>query len=108
MVEIEATRKADAEKKLRQAMEWGLAAAGVDAEVRISAVPGTRMHRVALVGPGLTSLGPSERHYLVTNILREQLTPEERVRVSLLYTLAPDEVPEEEGWWSASPDPVAA
>lgn len=79
-------------RKLIEALQKSLAAAGIRAEIEAEPAPYTRFHRVYIVAPKFKALTPSERQDLVWRIAQQVLTPEEQLRISMLLTVTPQEL----------------
>ncbi len=79
--------------RLRDALLGGLETAGIDARVEIERVRGTRLHRVYAIANAFQHLRPSERQDLVWRILDQAPAPDERLQVSMIYTVTEDELP---------------
>jgi hypothetical protein len=58
-------------------------------------VKGTRLIRVFVVTDTFAKLRASERQDLVWRIIDRQFSPDEQLRVSMVYTVTPEELPEE-------------
>jgi len=71
----------------------GLKTAGIAARVVVEHVPGTKLHRVFVVATAFARLRPAERQDLVWRIADQALTPDERLRISMIYTVTKSELP---------------
>ena len=77
---------------LSEALKKGLKNGGIHAEVESEAVPGTKLHRVVVISPNFRSVRQGERQDLVWRIADEALTPEHKLRISMILTLTPAEM----------------
>jgi len=80
--------------RLKTALIRALAANDISAKVRTERVPTTKLYRVAVLAPKFKEMKHSERQNLVWRIAERALSPEELLRVSMIFTLTPDEVKE--------------
>ncbi len=81
--------------RLRQVLRQGLREAGIEAKVQVEPIRGTKLHRVIVVADGFEKLRPSERQDLVWRIIdRKPEFADEQLRISMIYTLTNDELPE--------------
>jgi hypothetical protein len=78
--------------RLRDGLVEGLRIAGIEARVDIERIHGTRLHRVFVVADAFAKLRPSERQDLVWRIADQALTPEERLQISMIFTVTKDEL----------------
>jgi hypothetical protein len=80
-------------KVVRAALKTELDTVGIkDADVRTEAVPGTKLRRVSVVAKGYKKLRHSERQNLVWRIVDGVLDPSDRLKISMILTLAPEEL----------------
>ncbi len=79
--------------RLRDVLIQGLDTAGIEARVDIERVQGTRLHRVFVIADAFAKLRPLERQDLVWRIIDQSLTPDERLQVSMIYTVTESEMP---------------
>lgn len=79
--------------RLRGGLIQGLKTAGIAATVDIERVQGTKLHRVFVVADAFAKLRPSERQDLVWRIADQSLTPEERLQISMIFTVTKSELP---------------
>lgn len=80
--------------RLRDELIQGLKTAGVDATVSIERVQGTRLHRVFVVADAFAKLRPAERQDVVWRIADQALSPDERLQISMIFTVTRDEMPD--------------
>ena len=79
--------------RLKRALVEGLGVAGVDdVEVLAESIPGTHLHRITVVSEKFRQLQFSERQDLLWRIIRQRLTPEQELRISMILTLTPDDL----------------
>jgi hypothetical protein len=78
--------------RLRSALAEGLATAGIKAQIEIESIRGTKLQRVTILSKGFEKLRPSERQDLVWRILTPDLTREDQLQISAIYTFAPSEL----------------
>lgn len=81
-------------RRLRQSLEKGLEQRGIQATVETEAVRFTQLHRALVTSPQFEDMGHGERQDILWRILRDELSPEEQLRVSVVVALTPDEVGE--------------
>jgi len=79
--------------RLAQSIRDGLKTAGIEAQVDTEPVKGTRLIRVFVVTDTFAKLRASERQDIVWRIIDRQFSPDEQLRVSMIYTATPDELP---------------
>jgi hypothetical protein len=79
-------------RRLENHLESQLAIAGIGAEVIFEPVPSTKLHRVYVVADEFRHLTHTERQDLVWRIANEVLKPDERILISIIYTLVPVEM----------------
>ena len=80
--------------RLREVLIEGLETAGIKATVDIERVQGTKLHRVFVVADAFAKLRPSERQDLVWRIADQSLTADERLQISMIFTVTRSELPE--------------
>jgi hypothetical protein len=78
--------------RLKKALIDTLHDTGIDATVDMEPVPTTKLYRVAVLAPQFKKLKHSERQSLVWRILEKAISPDQQMRISMVLTLAPDEV----------------
>lgn len=79
--------------RLRDELIRGLNTAGIKATVDIEQVRGTKLHRVFVVADAFAKLRPGERQDLVWRIADQALSPDERLRISMIFTVTKGELP---------------
>ena len=79
--------------RLRAELTQGLKTGGIDATVDVERVHGTKLHRVFVVADAFANLRPSERQDLVWRIADQALTAEERLQISMIFTVTKSEMP---------------
>ncbi len=79
-------------RKLKQSLRSELAAVGIEAKVHTEAVPTTQLYRVTVVAPQFKVLNHSERQNVIWRIVEKSLSPQEQLRISMIMTLAADEI----------------
>jgi hypothetical protein len=79
-------------RRLRDALVADLGSVGIGAQVKVSKVAGTRLHRVTVVSRDFGPLRPSERQDLVWRIVRKHFTQDEDLLISLILTLTPRDI----------------
>jgi hypothetical protein len=80
--------------RLHDRLIEGLRIAGIEARVDIERIQGTKLHRVFVVADAFAKLRPSERQDLIWRIADQALTPEERLQISMIFTVTKDELAE--------------
>jgi len=80
--------------RLKEGLIAGLKSSGIQARIDMEPVPGTRLHRVYVIAKKFAKLRPTERQDLVWRILDRHLRPEEQFRISMIYTVTPEEMPD--------------
>jgi hypothetical protein len=80
--------------RLREDLLQGLKTAGIDATIDIERVQGTKLHRVFVVADAFAKLRPSERQDLVWRIADQSLSPNERLQISMIFTVTKSELPD--------------
>jgi acid stress-induced BolA-like protein IbaG/YrbA len=78
--------------RVKKTLKADLGKSGLEVDVQTEAIPNTRLHRVIIVSRQLQELGPAERQDLVWRIMGEHFSRDEQLRVSMILTLAPDEI----------------
>jgi len=86
------TASADFVTRVKRAIEKGLTVAGISSKIQAEPIPGTNLHRFLVVAQGFAALRPSERQDLVWRIMSQEFSPEEQLRISMIVTLAPQEM----------------
>ncbi len=79
-------------QRLKEVLLEGLNAAGIPCAVEIERIQGTKLHRVTLVSRKFSRLQPSERQDLVWRIISRSFKAEEQFRISIVRTLAHDDL----------------
>ena len=79
--------------RLRDSLIEGLKTAGLEATVDVERIQGTKLHRVFVVADAFAKLRPSERQDLVWRIADQSLSPEERLQISMIFTVTKSELP---------------
>ncbi len=77
--------------RVRSSLTTGLKTAGIPARVEVRKIPGTKLHRVAVVAPKFKALQPSERQDLVWRIIGQTFKPEEELKISMIMTIDQEE-----------------
>ena len=78
--------------QLKEGIVDGLHTAGIEAEVAVQPVKTTRLYRVTVLAAKFKALKHSERQNLVWRIAERALpSPEDQLRISMIWTLTPDE-----------------
>ncbi len=80
--------------RLKDELINGLKTAGIDATVDVERVQGTKLHRVFVVADAFAKLRPAERQDLVWRIADQALSPDERLQISMIYTVTKAEQPD--------------
>jgi hypothetical protein len=80
--------------RLRDELIRGLKTVGINATVDIERVLGTQLHRVFVVADAFAKLRPAERQDLVWRIADQALSPDERLRISMIFTVTKNELPD--------------
>ena len=86
------TRSADFPRRLVEVLRDGLRKVGIDAEVETERVPDLDLHRVLLTAPEFHNLWASERQDLVWRIIGQNFNDDDKMRISIILTLTPDEL----------------
>jgi len=93
MVEImRAKKRPEFVSALVKALQEGLKQGGIHAEVDSEPVAGTKLHRVFVISPNFRNVRQGERQDLVWRIADETLSPELKLRISMILTLTPAEM----------------
>jgi hypothetical protein len=92
MAAVKANNRQDFQKRLRNVLAKGLAEAGIQATIRTEAIPQTKLTRVQIISPTFKQLRHSERQDLVWRIIGQHLTPSEQLHISMIMTLASQEL----------------
>ena len=79
-------------QRLEESLRRGLMKAGIEAAVETEPVKGTLLHRVSVTAPQFEEMGPLERQDLVWRIISQDFSPDEQLRISIIYTVIPDEL----------------
>jgi hypothetical protein len=79
--------------RLRNDLVQGLDKAGIKARVDTEPVKGTKLHRVFVIANAFAHLRPAERQDLVWRIVDQSLMPDERLQISMIYTVTESELP---------------
>ena len=79
--------------RLRDGLIQGLQTAGIEATVDIERVRGTKLHRVFVVADAFAKLRPAERQDLIWRIVDQSLMPDERLQISMIFTVTKSELP---------------
>jgi tRNA(Ser,Leu) C12 N-acetylase TAN1 len=87
-----ATAPGSFEQKLRKALREGLSAAGLDAEIGVEPIRGTKLRRVHVTSAAFEKLRPSERQDLVWRIVSFNFPQEDQLKISMILTLSPREL----------------
>jgi hypothetical protein len=80
------------EQKLVRTLREGLCAAGIEAEVDLEPIRGTKLRRVYVTSPTFEKLRHSERQDLVWRIVGFTFPQEDQLRISMILTLSPREL----------------
>jgi hypothetical protein len=80
------------ERKLRKALRDGLKAAGLDANIDMEPIRGTKLRRVHVTSAAFDKLRPSERQDLVWRIVGFTFPQEDQLKISMILTLSPREL----------------
>ncbi|NOT01027.1 MAG: hypothetical protein HOP29_10405 [Phycisphaerales bacterium] len=81
--------------RLRDALVTDLAQTDIKAKVETELVRGTRLHRVWVIAPKFARLRPRERQDLVWRIVDRHFNPDDQLRISMIFTVTPSELPDE-------------
>ena len=87
-------KAATLKRRLHDDLIQGLQTAGIAAKVDIERVQGTKLHRVFVVADAFAKLRPAERQDLVWRIVDQSLTADERLRISMIFTVTKSELPD--------------
>ena len=82
--------------KLKQAIREGLARGGIEADISLERIPGTKLRRVLVVSKQFDKMRPSERQDLVWRIVGQRFSQEDQLLISMIVTLAPSELTPDE------------
>jgi hypothetical protein len=77
--------------RLRRELKDRLKAVDIHADVLTEPVPSTKLYRVKVLAAKFTKLKYTERQNLVWRIVEKVLGPEDQLRISMIFTLTPDE-----------------
>jgi hypothetical protein len=78
--------------RVASVLEKDLKAAGFSVEaIETEPIKGTKLFRVTLIAKGFEKIWVTERQDIVWRILQESFTKAERLRISMVVTLAPSE-----------------
>ena len=80
------------EQKLIRTLRDGLGVAGIEAEVALEPIRGTKLRRVYVTSPTFEKLRHSERQDLVWRILGFTFSQEDQLKISMVLTLSPREL----------------
>jgi acid stress-induced BolA-like protein IbaG/YrbA len=83
-------------QRLKQHLTDDLHKSGLEVEVEVEPVPSTDLHRVTIISSQMQKLGPMERQDLVWRIIGHHFGRDEQLRISMVLTLSPEELGEEE------------
>lgn len=87
------TARAKFAAHVHRTLKVGLSKAGIPAQtIHVVPVKGTRLNRIRIVSRKFRDLGPSERQDIVWRILRQNLRPDEELRISMVLTLTPQDL----------------
>lgn len=78
--------------RLGTVLRDGLRRAGISASVETEPVPDTLLHRAVVTSPQFAAMEYLERQDVLWRILSQALEPAEKLRVSLLIAMTPDEL----------------
>lgn len=78
-------------RRLLEALEEGLRQGGITATIAAEAIARTRLHRVVVLTDQFEALPPSERQSLVWRIADSVLSFDEKLLISSILTLTPEE-----------------
>jgi hypothetical protein len=81
--------------KLRKALSEKLRAKGIESRVEFEPLKGTKLYRFAVYAPAFAKMWVSERQDLVWRIASSVLPGDEQFQVSVILTLAPEDLGEE-------------
>jgi hypothetical protein len=79
-------------ERLAQALREGLQKVGIEATVEVEPVRSTLLHRALAVSPQFAELGYMDRQEVVWRIINHYFSPEDKLYVSSVYTMTPDEM----------------
>lgn len=82
-------------QNLVDALQNNLAEAGLESEIKIEPVPGTKMYRFFVVSDGFGAMQHSERQTVVWRIVDRALPQSDALKVSMIMTLTRAEFGEE-------------
>jgi hypothetical protein len=77
--------------RVKDLLRKQLKSVGIDAKVTSNALAGTKLYRFLVEAPKFKNLDYSERQAVVWSIVRESVLPKDRVRISMILALTPDE-----------------
>lgn len=83
--------KKDAIKRLKTALAEELGSRGIEAEIDSERIPATKVHRIWVLSPKFKKMMHTERQDLVWRIADQVLSPAERLSISMIVTLTPEE-----------------
>jgi len=78
--------------RIKHALTEDLHKSGLEVDVVTEVVPDTRLTRVIIVSRTFQQLGPAERQDLIWRIMDNHFDSDEQLRISMVYTLSPDEI----------------
>ena len=78
--------------ELRRALD----AVGINAEIVTEPIPWTKAQRISIIARGWTHMDPLERQNMVWRIADRVLNWDDRLKISMILTITPEELGEEE------------
>lgn len=78
-------------RKLEDTIRTGLRHRGIEADVQTEKVRFTNLWRAYVISDQIEDMSHLERQDLVWRIVRDNLTPEEQLRISMILLLTPNE-----------------
>ena len=78
--------------ELRRALD----AVGINAEIVTEPIPWTKAHRISIIARGWTHMDPLERQNLAWRIADRVLDWDDRLKISMILTITPEELGEDD------------